>query len=179
MTDGLPTHLWDRSAPGSESWTHEEQAGFSALSRMEAVRNVTVPTLTPYPPEDIADRAVVVCPGGAMHFLAIEHEGRSVAELLRGAGVAAFLLKYRVVPTPVDDEAYVQALADAFHSGMGTASASVLPLAVADAERAIELVRADGYRHVTLLGFSAGALVTSDVVLRSPAQRRLDAAAIC
>jgi len=178
MTDGRPTALWDGSAPGSEDWVHEEQTGSSAVSSAEIVRNVSVPTLTSFLPKTRSDRAVVVLPGGGMHFLSIENEGRSVAAHLRDAGISAFLLKYRVVPTPEDDDAFVQAISDAFRTGMDQASAAVIPLAAADAARAIELVRAEGYEHVTLLGFSAGARITAEIVLRGAPQQQPDAVGI-
>ena len=178
MRTGTPIALWEGPPPGSESWSHEELVDTSLLSGVEAVRNVTIPTMTPYLPAIPTERAAIVCPGGAMHFLAIEHEGRSVAERLSGAGIAAFVLTYRVVPTPVGSEACAQAIADAFRTGIREVSAPVLSLAVADAERAVELVRAEGFGHVTMIGFSAGAWVTSEAVLHGGGDGRPDAAAV-
>jgi acetyl esterase/lipase len=58
-----------------------------------------VPMLTPYlPPKDKATgTAVVVCPGGGYGFLAVGHEGKEIAEWLNQRGIAAFVLKYRIV----------------------------------------------------------------------------------
>jgi acetyl esterase/lipase len=42
--------------------------------------------------------AVVVCPGGGYGNLAIDHEGRQVAEWLNGHGITAAVLKYRLGP---------------------------------------------------------------------------------
>ena len=42
--------------------------------------------------------AVVVCPGGGYAMLAVDHEGKQVAEWLNSLGVAAFVLKYRLEP---------------------------------------------------------------------------------
>src|SRR5438093_11209040 len=42
--------------------------------------------------------AVVVCPGGGYRGLAMDHEGRQIAEWLNSLGVAAFVLKYRLGP---------------------------------------------------------------------------------
>jgi acetyl esterase/lipase len=178
MSDGVPVALWDMIPPGSQSWTHTEQTGTSPGGDGEIVRNVVTPTLTAYLPDQPTDRAVVVCPGGAMHFLAIEHEGRSVAVLLAKAGIAAFVLKYRVVPTPADPEGFLRTLGNAFRSGTDTAWADVVPLAVADGERAIELVRGEGYHHVTMLGFSAGARISAEIILRGQRRRPPDAAAL-
>jgi acetyl esterase/lipase len=46
----------------------------------------------------VARSGVVVCPGGGYARLAMDHEGRQVAEWLNSLGVAAFVLKYRVGP---------------------------------------------------------------------------------
>ena len=78
-----------------------------------------------------AAAAVVVCPGGA-YLGKADHEGDPVARRLNEGGIAAYVLDYRVKPCH--------------------------PLApLSDAQRAIQAVRAMGYRHVGILGFSAGA----------------------
>src|SRR6266480_1483769 len=41
---------------------------------------------------------VVVCPGGGYGALAMDHEGRQIAQWLNSLGVAAFVLKYRLGP---------------------------------------------------------------------------------
>ncbi|QVL33329.1 alpha/beta hydrolase [Telmatocola sphagniphila] len=40
--------------------------------------------------------AVVVCPGGGYGFLAMDHEGKQVANFLNQHGVTVFVLKYRI-----------------------------------------------------------------------------------
>lgn len=87
------------------------------------------PSLTAYP-ADGAPAAVVVCPGGG-YAMKADHEGGPVAEMLNRGGIAAYVLDYRVHPCHY-----------------------LAPLA--DAARAIRTVRAMGYRHVGILGFSAG-----------------------
>lgn len=42
--------------------------------------------------------AVVVCPGGGYANLAVDHEGKQIAEWLNARGVSAFVLKYRLGP---------------------------------------------------------------------------------
>jgi acetyl esterase/lipase len=142
------------------------------------VRNISVPMITPALPATSTDRAVIVLPGGAMHFLSYESEGTMVSEFIREADIAAFLLKYRVVPTPSGVDDFNNALRNAYANGLERSVAAHVPLAVSDAERAIEMVRSAGYRHVTLIGFSAGARVTAEVVLRSAVERQPDAAAL-
>src|SRR5262245_37241739 len=58
------------------------------------------PTLTIWlPPKEKANgAAVVICPGGGYGALAIDHEGKQIAEWLNSIGVAAFMLKYRIAP---------------------------------------------------------------------------------
>src|SRR5262249_14119851 len=54
------------------------------------------PTLAIWQPS--ADKsvgcAVVVCPGGGYGHLAVDHEGKQIAEWLNSLGVTAFMLKY-------------------------------------------------------------------------------------
>lgn len=58
------------------------------------------PSLTIYlPASPAATRpAVVVAPGGGYRNLAMDHEGKQIAEWLNGRGIAAFILKYRLGP---------------------------------------------------------------------------------
>lgn len=172
--------LWPGAAPGSEAWTHEELAISTIPDAPGAVRNVVVPTLASYPVEgSVADRpAVIIAPGGAFHLLSMENEGHDVARALAQRGVAAHVVKYRLVPTPAATDEFHRALAAAFMAGMDDAIASTLPLAIADIERAVAIVRAAGATHVTLLGFSAGARLVADVATGSPRDRRPDASGV-
>ncbi|MDX1564215.1 MAG: alpha/beta hydrolase [Phycisphaeraceae bacterium] len=73
------------------------------------VRSVHEPTLRIYrPKKQVATRpALVICPGGGYGGLAIDHEGKQVAEWFNGLGGTAFVLKYRHAPykhpTPLND----------------------------------------------------------------------------
>ena len=96
--------LYPGAAPGSENWTQQEREHVSPRDKMVLVANVSQPTLTVYAP-DVATAngtAVIICPGGAFHMLAINHEGVDVAKWLAARGVTAFVLKYRLVPTGED-----------------------------------------------------------------------------
>src|SRR5271167_3455589 len=75
--------LWQRGAPGAVGNADEDR-----------------PTLTIYLPDPAkaAGFGVVVCPGGGYQMLAMDHEGRQVAQWLNGLGIAAFVLKYRLGP---------------------------------------------------------------------------------
>jgi acetyl esterase/lipase len=139
------------------------------------LRNVTVPTLTAYLPEASAatGTGIVVAPGGGLHFLSIDNEGAWVAERLVERGIAAFVLHYRVVATPVAAEEFAAVTARLFSDpryldGIGPASR---PAAVEDGGSAVRLVRerAEEWRvradRVGMLGFSAGGFVTAATTL--------------
>lgn len=91
--------------------------------------------------------AVVVCPGGGYGFLAMDHEGKQVAEYLNGLGVHAFVLKYRI-------------------AGKGRPG-PLLKAPLLDAQRAIRTVRAGAAKYgidpakVGVMGFSAGGHLAS------------------
>lgn len=65
-------------------------------------RNISSATLTPFLPEPGKGNgtAVIVAPGGGFSWLSMGNEGWEVAEALAAQGIAAFVLKYRLNPTP-------------------------------------------------------------------------------
>jgi acetyl esterase/lipase len=115
--------LWPSGAPG-------------ALGGEDADK----PALTIYlpPAEKSSGAAVVVCPGGGYAHLAIDHEGKQIAEWLNARGIAAFVLRYRLGPR------YRH------------------PIELGDAQRALRMVRAlaTEFRvapdRIGVWGFSAG-----------------------
>jgi acetyl esterase/lipase len=62
------------------------------------ISKISRPTLTAYLPikERATGAAVVICPGGGYAVEAAGHEGADVAKELSNAGIAAFVLKYRL-----------------------------------------------------------------------------------
>jgi len=154
--------LYPGAAPGSESWTHSEQNYFSELFNTQVVTNVAQPTLTPFLPEHGSGTAVIIAPGGGFHALSIDSEGNEVARWLNRQGIAAFVLRYRLVPTEQE------AVAEMFQKKTEVARADmarIAPLAGADGLRAMQLVkaRADEFNldvnRVGFMGFSAGGAV--------------------
>src|SRR4051812_16201874 len=83
--------LYNGAAPGSESWTWDEQFIDSSknMFRTNIVYNVSKPTLTVYAPDaSVANgTAIVICPGGGFHLLSINSEGIDVANWLVKKGV--------------------------------------------------------------------------------------------
>jgi dienelactone hydrolase len=149
------------------------------------VRNVTYPTLTPVLPDPAkaTGAAVVVAPGGAFMGLAIEHEGWQVARALADRGIAAFVLKYRLIPTPRDEgEAgkFMGMMIGKEIAGAGPMAGELLAKspAPADARAALAMVRSGAARwkidpaRTGMIGFSAGAMTARRVALDAPPAER-------
>lgn len=120
--------LWADGAPGAQG-TEEKD----------------VPTITVCLPEPAkaSGAAIVICPGGGYGGLAMDHEGKQVAEWCNANGVAGFILRYRHSPK------YRH------------------PIPLGDAQRAIRTVRAkaDEWKikpdRIGIIGFSAGGHLAS------------------
>lgn len=175
--------LWPAAAPGSETWTQTET--ISAMqSGLKVIRNVAQPTLTAYLPDPakMNGTAVIVCPGGAFHILAYAHEGTEVAAWLNSRGIAAFMLKYRLIRTSDDFEAVVWRRLS-HREELAEQMQTHAPLILADGQQAVRLVRQRAAEwgiatdRIGILGFSAGGSVTSAVALRYDAGSRPDFAA--
>ena len=180
--------LWPDGAPGSEGWTQQEQETLAPPPiGIKVVRNVTQPTLTAFLPDSAGSNraAVIVCPGGAFHFLAIEHEGTEVAHWLNTRGVAAFVLRYRLIETTVDEDGLSEQMRqnltdrDRFRELMQV----LRPLIIADGLQAVKLVRRRAAEwgiapdRIGIMGFSAGGHLTTGVALKYDADSRPDFAA--
>src|SRR5215471_7888925 len=103
--------VWPKDAPGSETWTQKEVEHRDAWLRVKIVRNVVRPTLTAFLPErsKANGTAVIICPGGGFFFLA-KGEGIGEAERLRARGVAAFVLKHRLMDTGATEAEFHKAM---------------------------------------------------------------------
>lgn len=172
--------LWPGGAPGSEEWTQEEETTFIPPA-LKVVRNVVQPTVTGYFPDPAAANgtAVIVCPGGAFHFLSIDMEGTDVARWLVARGVAAFVLKYRLIRTGDDfPEVVGKRLND--RQTMDRLMAELRPLNLADGQQAVRTVRERASEwgiapdRIGMIGFSAGSHVTVSVALEHDAKSRPD-----
>ncbi|BEV02522.1 alpha/beta hydrolase [Novosphingobium olei] len=164
--------LYGDKTPGSaasEQW-------IKFMGRDLAVRNVTRPTITPVLPDPAkaTGAAVVVAPGGAFMLLAMDHEGWNVARALADRGIAAFVLKYRLNPTPKDDGEAGKFMGAALQSELGHPMTGELlgkSSAPADGKAAVAWVRAHATQYgidparVGMIGFSAGAMTTRRVGL--------------
>lgn len=143
----------------------ELEEAWYQVSSVCLVRNISVPTLTPFLPDPTkaTGAAVVVAPGGGFMTVNVDHEGWRVAKTLADRGIAAFVLKYRVNETPADEDAFLSFFQRRLT--VRTGSVAQEPRATQDALVAIEMVRANADAwgiqpdHVGILGFSAGAMV--------------------
>jgi acetyl esterase/lipase len=192
--------VWPKQAPGSENWTQKETEFHFDKEKPKSIRNVVRPTLTAFLPEESKANgtAVIVCPGGGFHFLSWEGEGTEVAEWLRARGVAAFVLKYRVMDTGATEEDFKKTLKASMwqaiveglkvagsgrHPALPEAVRKISALAIADARQAIKVVRTHAGKwgvkpdRVGIMGFSAGGVVTIGVATGYDAASRPNFAA--
>ncbi len=146
-------------------------------------RNVTSATLTPFLPDPAkaTGAAVIVAPGGGFLMLSMENEGWRVAKALADRGIAAFVLKYRLKPTPADMGGFEQSVTAMF-AGAAQPQRRMSPdeaIAglsdqIADARAAVALVRTRATEwkidpaRVGMVGFSAGAMTTMATALAAP-----------
>lgn len=92
---------------GSESWDWQERTTLApwVSHGWRYARNVVIPSVTVIKPAagKANGTAMVVAPGGAFHFLMMDHEGYDIGHWLAERGVTALVLKYRLMRTPDDD----------------------------------------------------------------------------
>jgi acetyl esterase/lipase len=164
--------VWPGAAPGSENWTQKETS-VTDTPLGTVVFNVVTPTLTAYLPErnKATGTGIIIAPGGAFVALAIDLEGNNVARWLQEKGIAAFVLKYRImekrgegIPAMDQDQAAKYGIADGI--------------------QAIKVVRQHAAEwglspdRIGFMGFSAGAMVTSGALLQPDAAARPNFAAM-
>jgi acetyl esterase/lipase len=166
-------NIWPGVAPGSENWTQKERT-IENTPVGTVVFNVVTPTLTAYLPErsKATGTAVIIAPGGAFVALAISLEANDVAHWLQERGIAAFVLKYRIVEKRGEG---IPANMDMDEAGK---------YGIADGIQALKVVRRHAAEwgvspeRVGLMGFSAGAMVTSGALLQADVAARPDFAAM-
>ena len=190
--------VWPGVAPGSENWTQKE-VQYLNDQKKQMVRNVVTPTLAVYLPDPAkaTGTAVIVAPGGGFRFLSWQTEGTEVAEWLTEHGIAAFVLKYRVMDTGVTKEEFQKAMVElfveisnetkpenamktegSFHESNKFIDAEIL--GKEDGKQAIRIIRkrAAEWRikpdKIGIMGFSAGGMITIRTALQFDADSRPD-----
>ena len=116
------------------------------------------PAVTAYLPSPAAatGAGIMVFPGGGFTRRCEDHEGVLVAEWLRAHGIAAFLVRYRVVPFATLKESLDDGHLAVQHVRAHAAEYGVSP------------------RRLGAIGFSAGAVLAANVALRPRAGSRPD-----
>lgn len=159
-------NVWPGVAPGSEQWTQKEQV-VKNTPLGTVIFDVVTPTLTAYLPEraKATGTGVIIAPGGAFVALAVDLEGNEAARWLQQRGIAAFVLKYRLIEKRGNGIPEMD---------MDTAGR----YGIADGIQALRVVRqhAAGWGvapdRVGMLGFSAGAMVASGALLQQDSAAR-------
>ena len=142
-------------------------------------RNISTATLTPFLPKPgkANGAAVIVAPGGGFRWLSMGNEGWEVAQALADRGIAAFVLKYRLIPTPESLDAFKESMNRTFAAATPPSEASKdaprpspprmdLSNQLKDAETAYAMIvkRAAEWgvdtARLGMIGFSAGAGLT-------------------
>ena len=107
--------LWPKGAPGALGTKPEDK-----------------PSVTIYQPEKDKRNgaAVVVCPGGGYGGLAMDHEGKQIADWLTARGMTAFVVKYRLGPryrhpVPLQDAQRAVRVARSRAKGLGIDPAKI------------------------------------------------------
>ena len=137
--------LYDGIPAGSETWNLEERTILNTDVGIEFTQNVVKPTLLYFAPKSKTANgtAVIIAPGGGGVNLSIRIEGTNIAQQLSDAGIAAFVLKYRLVAHPVDSpmsKAYAVDARGIVLDGPQKGQ-DIRPLAIADGRRAVRWVR--------------------------------------
>jgi acetyl esterase/lipase len=169
--------LYPGTAPGSTPGAEAEQ--WDTMGGEYMARNVTIPTLIPVLPDPAKANgaAVLIAPGGAFMGLSMDSEGLNVARKLADRGVAAFVLKYRLDPTPRDIPGFMQAIGARVGAVSKDGSKGAPPLvehlAIDDAATAMKLIRSRAAEwkidpnRTGMIGFSAGAMTTLTLTLEN------------
>jgi acetyl esterase/lipase len=165
--------------PASETWFRQWGDPMA--------RNITTATLTPFLPKPgkANGATVIVAPGGGFRWLSMGNEGWEVAEALAAQGVTAFVLKYRLQPTPVSLDEFsdwMKNRAFAPPSKSSDTTQTVTPprppqmnlsnqLEDAEAAYAMIVKKAKEWgvdtSRIGMIGFSAGAGLTMHATLNS------------
>ena len=144
------------------------------ISKQEGVwlDNISVPEMHLYKAkgDSITDKAMIICPGGALLFSAYEKEGVKLAKKLALNGITALVLKYRTYPRKGSVIEWSRTLKT--QTAIDSAK-TILPYSSKDALNAIEVIRNNASKYninpnkIGLMGFSAGGAVTMEAAYTS------------
>jgi acetyl esterase/lipase len=174
----LQIPIWPDRPPGvSEAWGKPETfakdtVGLVAGKPYEYVSNVSVPTMTVYPPKnDNNGGAIVVFPGGGFQILAIDLEGTEICDWVNANHMTCILLKYRVPRS-----------AHYWDDKCKCSITPKTPTALQDAQRTLRLIRFNAKKwdidphKIGVIGFSAGGYLvaqTSTLLIGKPIRQSM------
>ncbi|SIS89257.1 alpha/beta hydrolase [Belliella pelovolcani] len=161
-----------KDQPASETWFRQWGDPMA--------RNITAATLTPFfpAPGKANGTAVIVAPGGGFRWLSMDNEGWKVAKALADQGITAFVLKYRLHPTPESLDGFRDSMNRTFDEASNEEPRPRpvqrdLSDQLEDAEAAYAMIvdRAEEWGvdtdRIGMIGFSAGAGLTMHCTLNS------------
>jgi acetyl esterase/lipase len=181
--------------PSPETWLKlrrpEAPTWWLGPSDQLMVRNVSQATLTPFLPESskATGAAVILAPGGGTLVLGIHSQGYEIARWLNERGIAAFVLKYRLVPTPKalgDFLELVERRPPIVYSDIVPVKQQAAESAATheDGLEAVRYLRAHAAQfkiapnRIGFMGFSAGAFTATGVALEADSGGRPDFVAL-
>lgn len=179
-----PQPVWPDGAPPLQGWPGLVNVPVAEELREngEQLWNVTQPTLQAFLPEPdkASGKAVIIAPGGGFRLLAIHHEGTRVARWLADRGVAAFVLKYRLIQAlpGESNEANRSRIMATMQAADGGIPGTLDGLA------ALRIVRANAAEwgidphRVGIIGFSAGGHIAAMTMFAADAAERPDFAGL-
>jgi acetyl esterase/lipase len=178
---GQVIRVWPGKAPGSEDWAFNENVQ-EGRDGSKTYSNVVDPTLTAFLPDPAKANGItiIICPGGGFRALDFSEPERTAA-WLNSKGIAAFILKYRVVPSAATaqpagaargqaswqrDELSLQEILKRHGNANPVPSdqeqIKVIAMGIADGQQAIRLLRRNAAQYhidpkrIGIMGFSAG-----------------------
>lgn len=165
-------NIWPGVAPGSETWKQQERK-VENTPVGTVIFNVVTPTITVFLPEKskATGTGIIIAPGGAFVALAIDLEAYYLARYLQQRGIAAFVLKYRIL------EKKGEGIPEMDMDEAGK-------YGIADGKQALKVVREHATEwgispdKVGFIGFSAGAMVASGALLQENVAARPNFAAL-
>lgn len=190
----LVYNIYDGPAPGTGKAGYEELIIPSRWAGTPVIYNVTVPTVTVYrpAPQINTGAAVIIAPGGGNIYLTWQEEGINVAEWFQRHGITGIILKYRTEYMGRSEEEIYQNVEKKLAAlsnpdGKVSDRNPMMKLAPSiqgdDGRQAIKYVRAHAAElgvdpgKIGIIGFSAGGILTCNVMFFHDKESRPDFAA--
>ena len=182
-----PQHDLAQIPLGKDGATSSPGELWEEMGNQRILRDVTAPTITPFLPDHgkANGAAVIIAPGGGFMMLSMDNEGTLVARWLAAHGIAAFVLKYRLNPTPADPVKFRDQMAQLLATpgpqvARSLSATPAVALAQQDGLDAIRYVRTHAAQfqidpqRIGFIGFSAGGMTAMNVATGYDAASRPD-----